>query len=183
MVDYIDQHRLEFGVESICNELPIAPSTYHDFKRRQPSARAQRDALMLPIVMALFVANYRVYGARKLWLAAQRAGHDIGRDQVARLMTILDIHGVTRRRKRVWTTRSDGSPRSPDLVERNFTAEAPERVVGHRFDLCANVVRCRVRGVHRRRVLEDDRGLASRRAHAHRHGPRRVEHGRLEPQR
>ena len=128
MVDYIDQHRLEFGVESICNELPIAPSTYHDFKRRQPSARAQRDAVMLPIVMALFVANYRVYGARKLWIAAQRAGHDIGRDQVARLMTILDIHGATRRRKRVWTTRSDGSPRSPDLVERNFTAQAPNEL-------------------------------------------------------
>ena len=128
MVDYIDAHRLEFGVESICNELPIAPSTYHDFKQRQPSARAQRDAIMLPIVMALFIANYRVYGARKLWIAAQRAGHDIGRDQVARLMTILDIHGVTRRRKRVWTTRSDGSPRSPDLVKRNFTAGAPNRL-------------------------------------------------------
>ena len=98
MVDYIDQHRLEFGVESICNELPIAPSTYHDFKQRQPSARAQRDAVMLPILMALFIANYRVYGARKLWTAARRAGHDIGRDQVARLMAILDIHGVTRRR-------------------------------------------------------------------------------------
>jgi len=128
MVDYIDQHRQEFGVESICNELPIAPSTYHDFKQRQPSARAQRDALMLPIVMALFVANYRVYGARKLWIAARRAGHDIGRDQIARLMTILDIHGVTRRRKRVWTTRSDDSPRSPDLVERNFTAAAPNEL-------------------------------------------------------
>ena len=83
---------------------------------------------MLPILMALFVANYRVYGARKLWIAARRAGHDIGRDQVARLMTILDIHGVTRRRKRVWTTRSDGAPRSPDLVERNFTAAAPNEL-------------------------------------------------------
>ena len=128
MVDYIDQHRQEFGVESICAELPIAPSTYHDFKQREPSARAQRDTIMLPIVMALFVANYRVYGARKLWIAARRAGHDIGRDQVTRLMAILDIHGVTRRRKRVWTTRSDGSPRSPDLVERNFTAAAPNEL-------------------------------------------------------
>ena len=99
MVDYIDQHRQEFGVESICNELPIAPSTYHAFKQRQPSARARRDAVMLPIVMALFVANYRVYGARKLWIAARRAGHDIGRDQVARLMTILDIHGVNYRQR------------------------------------------------------------------------------------
>jgi putative transposase len=128
MVDYIDAHRQEFGVESICNELPIAPSTYHDFNRRQPSERAQRDAVMLPIVMALFVAKYRVYGARKLWIAARRAGHDIGRDQVARLMTILDIHGVTRRRKRVWTTRSDDSPRSPDLVERKFCAESPNQL-------------------------------------------------------
>lgn len=128
MVDYIDQHRLEFGVESICNQLPIAPSTYYAAKTAQPCQRAQRDAVMLPILMALFVANYRVYGARKLWIAARRAGHDIGRDQVARLMTMLDIHGVTRRRKRVWTTRSDGAPRSPDLVERNFTAVAPNEL-------------------------------------------------------
>ena len=128
MVDYIDQHREEFGVESICNQLPIAPSTYYAAKTAQPCQRAQRDAVMLPILMALFVANYRVYGARKLWIAARRAGHDIGRDQVARLMTILDIHGVTRRRKRVWTTRSDGAPRSPDLVERNFTAAAPNEL-------------------------------------------------------
>jgi putative transposase len=128
MVDYIDQHRLEFGVESICNELPIAPSTYYAAKTAEPCQRAQRDAVMLPILMALFVANYRVYGARKLWIAARRAGHDIGRDQVARLMTVLDIHGVTRRRKRVWTTRRDGAPRSPDLVERNFTAAAPNEL-------------------------------------------------------
>ncbi len=128
MVDYIDAHRQEFGVESICNELPIAPSTYHDFKKRQPCERARRDAVMLPILMGLFVANYRVYGARKLWITAQRAGYDIGRDQVARLMGVLDIHGVTRRRKRVWTTRADGAPRSPDLVERNFTAEAPNQL-------------------------------------------------------
>lgn len=129
MVDYIDQHRAEFGVESICAELPIAPSTYHDHNKRQPSQRAQRDAVMMPILMALFVANYRVYGARKLWIAARRAGHDIGRDQVARLMKALDIEGVTRRRKRVWTTRRDDSAgRSPDLVNRNFTATAPNQL-------------------------------------------------------
>ena len=115
MVDYIDQHRKEFGVESICNELPIVPSAYHDFKQRQPSARAQRGAAMFPIVMALFVANYLVYEARKLWIAAQRAGHDIGRDQVTRLMTILDIHGVTRRIVAVLRARLDAR-RTPGIV-------------------------------------------------------------------
>jgi putative transposase len=128
MVDYIDQHREVFGVESICNELPIASSTYYAAKTAEPCERARRDAVMMPVLLALFIANYRVYGARKLWIAARRAGHDIGRDQVARLMGILDIEGVTRRRKRVWTTRSDGGPRSPDLVERNFTAPAPNQL-------------------------------------------------------
>jgi putative transposase len=91
MVAYIDGHRGDFGVEPICRVLtehgwPVAPSTYYAARCRPPSARATRDAVMLPILVVLWAANYRVYGARKLWKAARRAGHDIGRDQVARLM-------------------------------------------------------------------------------------------------
>ena len=95
MVDYIDQHRDEFGVEPICKVLQVAPSTYYAAKRRQPSARARRDAVMMQVLMVLWVANRKVYGAHKLWKAARRAGHDIGRDQVARLMRELDIQGVS----------------------------------------------------------------------------------------
>ena len=58
-----------------------------------------------PVVRALWEDNFRVYGARKVWKAAQRAGHDVGRDQVARLMRTLGIKGV-RRTKRVRTTRT-----------------------------------------------------------------------------
>lgn len=64
----------------------MAPSTYYAARSREPSARAQRDAVLRPALRALWEANYRVYGARKLWKAARRAGHDVGRDQVARLM-------------------------------------------------------------------------------------------------
>ena len=78
--------------------------------------------------MQLWEDNYRVYGARKLWKAARRAGHHIGRDQVSRLMRIQRIEGV-RRGKRVRTTKSDpGAPRHPDLVERDFTATAPNQL-------------------------------------------------------
>ena len=83
---------------------------------------------MMPVLLALWKANYSVYGARKLWKAATKAGHEIGRDQVARLMRELGIWGVKRSR-RVRTTRSDPSAaRSPDLVERNFSAEAPNQL-------------------------------------------------------
>jgi putative transposase len=126
MVDYIDRHRNEFGVEPICGVLQIAPSTYYAAKRRQPSPRAVRDAVMMHVLMVLWMANRKVYGAHKLWKAARRAGHDIGRDQVARLMGELAICGVSRRRK-VFTTRPDpDAVRAPDLVNRNFTADRPD---------------------------------------------------------
>jgi putative transposase len=128
MVDYIDQHRAEFGVEPICGVLQMAPSTYYAARRRRvaPSARARRDAVMMGVLMVLWVTNRKVYGAHKLWRAAVRAGHDIGRDQVARLMRELGIRGVSRRRK-VFTTRPDpDAVRAADLVNRDFTADRPD---------------------------------------------------------
>ena len=131
IVAYIDEHREEFGVEPICKVLQVAPSIYYAAKRRlvEPSARAVRDAVLMPILFALWVANRKVYGAHKLWKAARRAGHDIGRDQVVRLMRQLGIEGVSRQRKKVFTTRQDPDAwRAPDLVDRNFSAAAPNRL-------------------------------------------------------
>jgi len=83
---------------------------------------------MMPILLTLWTANYRVYGARKLAKAARRAGHDIGRDQTARLMRLMAIRG-RRRGRRVTTTRSDPqAARPPDLVERAFVADAPNQL-------------------------------------------------------
>ena len=127
MVAYIDAHRGEFGVEPICRALQVAPSTYYSAKSRPASVRAVRDAVLMQILMVLWVANRKVYGARKLWKAARRAGHEIGRDQVARLMRELAIEGVSRRRKKVFTTRQDPDAlRAPDLVNRDFTADRPD---------------------------------------------------------
>jgi putative transposase len=106
----------------------VAPSTYYDAKNRPTSARARRDAELRPALVQLWEDNYRVYGARKLWKAARRAGHDVGRDQVARHMRAAGIVGV-RRGKRVRTTKPDlTAGRHPDLVQRKFTAEAPNRL-------------------------------------------------------
>lgn len=106
----------------------MAPSTYYAAKSRGPSQRAQRDAVLGPALVQLWKDNYCVYGAHKLWKTARRAGHDVGRDQVARLMRAAGIQGV-RRGKRVRTTKPDpGAGRHPDLVKRNFTATAPNQL-------------------------------------------------------
>jgi len=129
IVGFIDEHREEFGVEPICTVLQVASSTFYAAKQRllAPSARAVRDALMMQVLMVLWIANRKVYGAHKLWKAAHRAGHDIGRDQVARLMRQMQIEGISRRRRKVFTTITDpDAVRAPDLVNRNFTADRPD---------------------------------------------------------
>lgn len=130
---FVDEERVRFGVEPICRTLrsagvQIAPSTYYAAKSRPLSPRAVRDAVMMPILLALWQANYSVYGTRKLWVAARRAGHDIGRDQVARLMRELGICGVRRGRRLITTRRDDRAQRAADLVRRNFTATAPNQL-------------------------------------------------------
>jgi putative transposase len=126
-----------WGVEPICGALEIAPSTYWSAKSRPPSARAVSDAILAPLLVALFVANYSVYGRRKLTKAAQRAGLDVGRDHVARLMRREGIRGASRARKR-FTTRSDPAAlRAPDLLRRDFTASRPDRTWVADFTYCS----------------------------------------------
>ena len=106
----------------------MAPSTYYAAKSRAPSRRAVSDAALIPELVTLWNANYCVYGVRKLWKTARRAGIDIGRDQTGRLMRAAGIEGATRA-KRVKTTRPDpAAARHPDLVKREFTATAPNRL-------------------------------------------------------
>lgn len=171
----MDGRRL--GVELICRLLQVAPSSYYASKTRAPSARTLRDEELIPQLIELWETNYRVYGVRKLWKAARRAGIMIGRDQTARLMRAAGIEGA-RRSKRVKTSRPDpASARHPDLVKREFTATQP--ALGYGLDVRADMGRRRLRVLHHRRVQQDDRGVAGRVTHAHRDGPRRHRNGEV----
>ncbi len=87
MVSFIDTHRGEYGVEPICKELPIAPSTYYEHRARRLdpsrlSERAQRDALLSPEIGRIWEENFRVYGVRKVWRQLRREGVDVARFDV-----------------------------------------------------------------------------------------------------
>ena len=84
--------------------------------------------MLIPILVAIWVANYSVYGRRKLTKAARKAGHDIGRDQVARLMRAAGIRGASRAKKRFTTRQDPAALRAPDLVKRNFVATRPNQL-------------------------------------------------------
>jgi hypothetical protein len=103
IVGYIDAYRSRFGVEPICRVLSehgmkIAPSTYYAALHARVSPAALADAYHANALVDLFRVNRSVYGARKLWPAMRRQGHQIGRDQVARLMGLAGLAGVVRGR-------------------------------------------------------------------------------------
>ena len=119
---------LKLGVWLICKVLQVAPSTYYAARDRAPSARTLSDAVLPGELYSLWENARKVYGVRKLWKAARRAGLSIGRDQTARLMRSLGIEGV-KRTKRVKTTTPDPTAvRHPDLVKRVFSSTAPNQL-------------------------------------------------------
>jgi len=128
IVEFIDTYRETFGVEPICAAAGIAPSTYYAAKSRPPSRRSLTDAAMTVEIGRVHRENYSVYGIRKVYAQLRREGYPVARCTVARLMKAAGLRGV-RRSVSVRTTQpSTGPDERGDLVERSFTAQAPNRL-------------------------------------------------------
>jgi transposase InsO family protein len=128
MTTFIAARRSEFGIEPICAQLPIAPSTYYAARSRPPSTRALRDERLAVEVRRAWNDSRRRYGPRKVWRQLRREGIAVARCTVERLMRREGLRGVVRG-KRIFTTIPDETaPRPADLVERNFSAVAPNRL-------------------------------------------------------
>ena len=123
---------LRWGVEPICAVLsehgcPIAPSTYYDALAREPSARERRDEQLRADIVRVHQENFRVYGARKVWLALNREGIVVARCTVERLMREIGLTGARRGHQKVRTTTPDAAAARPaDLLQRNFNPPRPD---------------------------------------------------------
>ena len=130
MVAFIDAHRAVYGVEPICAQLPIAPSTYFEAKAREVDphrapARTQRDTVLCSDIDRVWHANRRVYGVKKVWKELARHGIHVARCTVGRLMRHLGLRGVVRGRRTITTVADATVDRPEDLVQRAFTAARP----------------------------------------------------------
>jgi putative transposase len=134
MVGFVDAHRDVYGVEPICRELPIAPSTYfrHKAQHADPSrrcSRAQRDDDLRAAIQRVWDAHFQVYGPRKVWRQLRREGIVVARCTVRRLMQAMGLAGAVRGRP--WVTTTQPAPtavRPPDLVDRTFAAQRPNQL-------------------------------------------------------
>jgi transposase InsO family protein len=133
MVRFVDDHREQYGVESICAVVPIAPSTYYEQKARQadPSrlpARAHRDTVLRPEITRVWQATRRRYGAKKVWKQLNREAIPVARCTVERLMGTMGLCGVVRGPRRTTTIPDALVERPLDLVQRNFSVLRPNQL-------------------------------------------------------
>ncbi len=129
MSSFIEEHRERFGVEPICSNLEVSASAHYERAKSGRSARAIEDERLLARIREIHERNYCAYGYRRMWIALQREGEEVGRGRVQRLMKGAGIQGAKRRGKAWRTTKPDPlAHRRPDLVERDFSAEGPNRL-------------------------------------------------------
>lgn len=133
MVAFIDEHRSAFGVESMCQQLPIAPSSYYERKARERDPgrlpeRHRRDARLREDVRRVFQASRGRYGARKVWRQLLREGVIVAHCTVERLMRLEGLRGVSRGGRKRTTVPDERAHAPADLVKRNFMPGGPNRL-------------------------------------------------------
>ncbi len=112
----------------MCEALGVSESGYHAWRTRPPSKRAVEDAELTTRIRGAHAASNGIYGAPMIHRELRDQGIRIGKKRVARLMRSAGLVGVTRRRFCVTTQRDENARRAPDLVDRDFAADAPNKL-------------------------------------------------------
>ena len=116
------------SVRAMCRALDVSPSGFYAARNRPPSARAVADAELSSRIRVIHDESRGTYGMPRVHAELAAGGVSIGRKRVARLMRLENLEGVSRRRKTFTTVRDRDARPAPDLVERDFTATAPDQL-------------------------------------------------------
>ena len=127
---FIDAHRKDLGIEPICRELAIAPSSYHTHAARladasKRSARARRDDELRVQIERVHTASFGLYGSRKIWRQMRREGIKVAKCTVERLMRTMGLAGIRRGKKTITTVSNPKAPCRLDKVNRAFKVSRP----------------------------------------------------------
>ena len=125
---FIRDHREYFPVRLMCRVLEASPSGFYDWLRRPESRRATEDRALVEKIQAVHGDSRRTYGSPRVHASLKAAGYRIGRKRVARLMRENDIRAKAKRKFKVTTDSRHDHPVAPNLLDRQFTVEAPDTV-------------------------------------------------------
>jgi len=125
---FVRDHAKLHSVAALCRGLRLSRSSYYDWLKRPCSARSQQDANLLEQIQRVHLANRGAYGALKTWKQLRADGVDCGKHRIARLRAKAGIEARRKRRFRVTVEHHKSAQASADLLDRQFTAQAPDSV-------------------------------------------------------
>jgi transposase InsO family protein len=130
LCEFIAAEKTTYGVRRLCRVVRISPASFYAWAARAggPTAAELEDAYAIEAARTAWAQHRQVYGARRLTAEIRDRGHAWNRKQVARLMRLGAIEGMHRRKRGKYGRRTVSAATAPDLVERNFTASAPDRL-------------------------------------------------------
>ena len=122
-------NQASFPIAVMARVLGVSEAGYYAWRQRPPSAHAVADAALRKRVRTIHASSRETYGAPRVHAELRAGGEKHGRKRIARLMRAAGLVGASRRRNGVTTTRRDPDARpAPDLVDRDFTATAPNQL-------------------------------------------------------
>lgn len=124
---FIRQNGQDLGIQPLCRALQVSRSGYYDWAGREPSRRAIEDEALLEHIHTAHIQHRRAYGAKKTWRHLNAMGIACGKHRVARLRKQAGIEAQRKKRFRLTVEHRHTPKAAPDLLQRQFTAEAPNR--------------------------------------------------------
>lgn len=132
---FIERHRTVWPIARQCQVLKVSASGYRQYRARQtgrtgPLQPGHRigDVALLVHVKAIFNEMKGAYGWPRIWRELLARGIQTGKERVRKLMKVHGLRARGKRKFKATTNSSHGLPVSPNLLERRFTVEAPNRV-------------------------------------------------------
>jgi putative transposase len=128
---FMEAQKAHYRVNAMCRTLRVSKSSFYGWKDRPPSARAQADAVLSEKITRIHADSRQTYGAPRVHFELRTLGVRCARKRVARLMRQSGLFGCGGPRQKVRTTlrsQIERTPPAPDLVKRNFTPQAPDRL-------------------------------------------------------
>jgi transposase InsO family protein len=112
----------------MCRVFGVSSSGYYAWIKREPSARAIEDARLTAQIRVFHARSKGAYGAPNIHADLRDEGLRVGKKRVARLMKADGLRGVCRRKWVTTTTRDADAQPFADLVQREFAADAPNKL-------------------------------------------------------
>ncbi len=122
----MSDHQALYPIATMCRVLGASPSGYYAWRRRKPSARSVSDATLTDVIREVHKWSRGTYGVPRMIRELSARGHHVNHKRVERLMREADLAGVSRRKRTRTTRRKRDAQAAPDLVERDFAAQAPD---------------------------------------------------------